>query len=44
MKTIHIDLPESIWYYAIFYTAAFLVSFIILIAEGHRRKIPNFSG
>jgi prolipoprotein diacylglyceryltransferase len=42
MKTILIILPHSIWYYAVFYTAAFLVSFIILIAEGRRRKIPQF--
>ena len=42
MNTILIILPHSIWYYAVFYTAAFLVSFIILIAEGRRRKIPQF--
>ena len=42
MKTILIDLPQSTWYYVGFYTAAFLVSFIILIAEGRRRKIPQF--
>ena len=41
MKTILIILPQSI-YYAAFYAAAFLVSFIILIAEGRRRKIPQF--
>jgi prolipoprotein diacylglyceryltransferase len=41
MKTFIIDLPQSNWYYAAFYTAAFLASFIILVAEGRRRKIPQ---
>lgn len=41
MKTFLIDLPHSNWYYAAFYTAAFLASFIILVAEGRRRKIPQ---
>jgi prolipoprotein diacylglyceryltransferase len=42
MKTVFIDIPQLTWSYAVFYCAAFLVSFIILIAEGRRRKIPQF--
>jgi prolipoprotein diacylglyceryltransferase len=42
MKPILMIFPQATWQYAAFYTAAFLASFIILIAEGRRRKIPQF--
>ena len=41
MKHLVIDLPHAAGFYALFYTLAFLTSFIILIVEGRRRKFPT---
>src|SRR5688572_23404596 len=41
MINIVVDQSQSLPYYAGFYIAAFLASFIILVVEGRRRKIPQ---
>jgi prolipoprotein diacylglyceryltransferase len=41
MKHLVIDLQHATSFYALFYTLAFLISFIILIVEGQRRKFPT---
>jgi prolipoprotein diacylglyceryltransferase len=41
MEHLVIDLPHATGYYALFYTLAFLTSFIILIVEGRRRNLPT---
>jgi len=41
MEHLVIDLPHATEFYALFYTLAFLTSFIILIVEGRRRKFPT---
>lgn len=41
MNPFLINLSQSHLYFAAFYTAAFLVSFLILLLEGRRRKIPQ---
>ena len=41
MEHFVIDLPHATGFYALFYTLAFLISFIILIVDGRRRKFST---
>ena len=41
MEHLVIDLPHATGFYALFYTLAFLTSFIVLIVEGRKRKFPT---
>ena len=41
MQPLFIDIPSPQRYYSLFYMVAFFVSFIILIAEGRRRRLPQ---
>ena len=41
MQTLIIDTSYGHAYYSLFYVAAFLASFIILIVEGRKRKLPT---
>jgi len=41
MKTLLTDILQALGYYSIFYIMAFAASFIILIAEGRKRRLPQ---
>ncbi len=41
MEHLVVDLPHATGFYALFYTLAFLTSFIVLIVEGRKRKFPT---
>jgi prolipoprotein diacylglyceryltransferase len=41
MEHLVIDVPHATGFYALFYTLAFLTSFIVLIVEGQKRKFPT---